>query len=256
MQYNEFHDSEITIKKEAGNKFVLELSMKAIHGNEAAIQKTFEAKYPKFQISITADKVKIQGELKSDIGEELSLVRRHVAAAMFYDALEKQKEITAGNNNNNNSKWLKMDMGKREHFYFKVSNDRLVLFQQMSFASEEDFMLAKNWAQELCDMRAQPSHTNAPPVSYVAKEEPADLKGELVKAVDEYTLVFTWILFPVHVRPDKLEMVIDSLAQFTISIRESLIRMRTCITAKLQKHFDEQKKSLDAINKSQPNLKN
>ena len=241
-EYNEFNDAVITIRKQPNNQFALELKMNAISGNEAAIKKTFESKYPKYSVKAANESVTVEGDLSPTTGEELSLVRRHVVAALFYDALDKQKNVV-----DKREEWLKMDMGRREHFYLRITADRLVLFQQMSFANDEDFMLARNWAQELCDMRAQPANSSAPPVSYLAKDVPVDLKPQLVKPMDERTLFFTWILFPVHVRPEKLETVVDSLGQFTISIRESLVRMRACINAKLQKHFDEQKKPLDSI---------
>jgi hypothetical protein len=156
--------------------------------------------------------------------------------------LEKQKTLKE-----NVSEWIKMDLGRREHFYLKVSNDRLVLFMQMNFASEDDFILAKNWAQELCDMRAQPNHSNAPSVNYTAKEAPQEVKDQLEKEADQHTIFYTWILFPVHVRPEKLEIIIDSLSQIPITIRESLVRMRSVINTKLQKQFESHKREFDAI---------
>jgi hypothetical protein len=169
------------------------------------------------------------------------------------------------NEKNGEGGWTLVDLGRKEKAFLQTLEDRIVVHFCMAFqkapstklkkheedkyGESEDFLLARNFAQELTDLRAKPTEGTAPPISFSALKPPVELVScpfftdHSFNPKEQDVLYFTWILLPMHLAEDKFGKTIKVVGNFAVYVRESVVQLRALLTRRLEQHFRESLKA-------------
>lgn len=149
-------------------------------------------------------------ELRKEIVQELSLLKRNAIASAFEKAFSRYDELAQQYANSNtyaeeiqaelyNEPTLVINYrGEEESIYIKPSFDRVTVIFSTIFKDETDKIFGKVFLQEFVDARKRSVQT-APQVLYTDKEPPLDIQNVASRRSDNENKGYvTFVLFPRH----------------------------------------------------------
>lgn len=166
-------------------------------------------------------------ETKTELIEELSLLKRHAIASAFETAFHRYDELSQQYSDSNTyAEEVQAELakepilvvnfrGEEECIYIKPSFDRVTVIFSTIFKDETDKIFGKVFLQEFVDARKRSVQT-APQVLYTHKEAPLDIQSVIKDRQDNENKGFvTFVLFPRHLtRGDRRENCISHIQFF------------------------------------------
>lgn len=166
-------------------------------------------------------------EVKEDLIEQLSLLKRNAVAAAFETAFARYDELSAQYQNlNTYAEEVQAELqkepvlvvnyrGEDESIYIKPSFDRVTVIFSTIFKDETDKIFGKVFLQEFVDARKRSVQT-APQVMYSHRDPPLDIQGAVTRRHnDENKGYVTFVLFPRHLQKgDRRENCISHIQFF------------------------------------------
>ncbi|ODV81382.1 Arp complex subunit [Suhomyces tanzawaensis NRRL Y-17324] len=185
---------------------------------------------PSYNYSLVLDLGQVESqaeELKLDLVEQLSFLKRNAMASAFEQAFARYDELAAHYATSNTySEEIQAELqneevlvikyrGSDESIYIKPSFDRVTVVFSTVFQDETDKIFGKVFLQEFVDARKRSVQT-APQVLYSHKEAPLDIQSAVQGSRDDEKKGYiTFVLFPRHlVKGDRRENCISHIQFF------------------------------------------
>lgn len=159
-----------------------------------------------YDVSLLIDLNNIPGD-KAKLGETFGLLKRHILASPF-----KKTFHAVDNGGGNPNEVIAINYRENEAFYIKPDQERVFVIFSIAFKDPGDQILARVFLQEFADARKTMS--NAPSVSYSAKEAPLELKGVRGVKEDVNTGFVTFVLFKNHITAKNADRTVNAIETF------------------------------------------
>jgi len=159
-----------------------------------------------YDVSLIIDLNNVPGD-KAKLGETVGLLKRHVLASPFKKTFQ---AVEAGNANPNDV--ITINYRENESFFIKPDQERVFVIFSITFKDPGDQILARVFLSEFADARKTIS--NAPSVSYSAKEAPLELKGVRGVKEDGQTGFVSFVLFKNHITAKNADRTINAIETF------------------------------------------
>lgn len=159
-----------------------------------------------YDVSLLIDLNNIPGD-KAKLGETFGLLKRHILASPF-----KKTFHAVENGGGNPNEVIAINYRENEAFYIKPDQERVFVIFSIAFKDPGDQILARVFLQEFADARKTMS--NAPSVSYSAKEAPLELKGVRGVKEDVNTGFVTFVLFKNHITAKNADRTVNAIETF------------------------------------------
>lgn len=194
-----------------------------------------------YDVTLLIDMANIPGD-KAKLAETVSLLKRHVLASPFKKTFQ---AVEAGNANPNDT--IVISYRENEAFYIKPDQERVFVIFSVSFKDPGDQVLAKVFLQEFADARKTMS--NAPSVSFSAREPPGELQGVRGVKSDVNTGFVSFVLFKNHITAKNADRTINAIETFRDYLHYHIKCSKAYLHTRMRNRVDT---LLQVLNRARP----
>lgn len=194
-----------------------------------------------YDVTLQIDLNNIPGD-KSKLAETVSLLKRHVLASPFKKTFQ---AVEAGNANPNDT--IVINYRENEAFYIKPDQERVFVIFSISFKDPGDQILAKVFLQEFADARKTMS--NAPSVSFSAREPPGELQGVRGVKSDVNTGFVSFVLFKNHITAKNADRTVNAIETFRDYLHYHIKCSKAYLHTRMRNRVDT---LLQVLNRARP----
>jgi len=238
---------------DANNKNLIQVSMQwrcfselVKHGASVDLKRYYgpflQAKAEEnYDVTLLIDLANVPGD-KAKLAETVSLLKRHVLASPFKKTFQ---AVEAGNANTNET--IVISYRENEAFFIKPDQERVFVIFSVNFKDPGDQILAKVFLQEFADARKTMS--NAPSVSFSAREPPGELQGVRGVKADVNTGFVSFVLFKNHITAKNADKTINAIETFRDYLHYHIKCSKAYLHTRMRNRVDT---LLQVLNRARP----
>jgi len=194
-----------------------------------------------YDVTLLIDLANVPGD-KTKLAETVSLLKRHVLASPFKKTFQ---AVEAGNANTNET--IVISYRENEAFFIKPDQERVFVIFSVNFKDPGDQILAKVFLQEFADARKTMS--NAPSVSFSAREPPGELQGVRGVKADVNTGFVSFVLFKNHITAKNADKTINAIETFRDYLHYHIKCSKAYLHTRMRNRVDT---LLQVLNRARP----
>ncbi|CAM6034053.1 unnamed protein product [Sphagnum compactum] len=138
----------------------------------------------------------------------------------------------------------------RQSYFLIPQAEKVTVVFPMRYKDSNDVVLATSFLQEFMEARRSAGLSTAPPCLW-SPSPPLELKGAPAHALDANSGFVSFVIFPRHVEPDKLERIVWNLSTFYAYVSYHIKCSKAFMHTRMRRRVEN---LIQALNRAKPDV--